>query len=136
MGERAVTDVVHQNGCLYGFGFAVENKVSFGPQLLDGLAHQVECPERVLETGVLRPGIDHGGDSHLPDAVEPLEQGMADDVIQQSFRDGDESEYRIVDDLLFEHLSGKLSALRPFRFVRCGLPLRRLGQSALTGRHK
>lgn len=41
MREGAVADVVHQDGCLDGFGFAVEDEVSLGRQVLDGFGHQV-----------------------------------------------------------------------------------------------
>ena len=46
-------DVVHQDGCLYGFSFTVEDEIAFGCELLNGLAHQVES----AEPGVLRAGI-------------------------------------------------------------------------------
>ena len=43
--ERTMPDVVHQDGCLYGFSFTVEDEIAFGCKLLDGLAHQVEGSE-------------------------------------------------------------------------------------------
>ena len=69
MRERTVTDVVQQDGCLYGFGFTVEYKVTFGSQLCDGLAHQVEGTQRVLKAGMLCTGIDNRRKSYLLDAV-------------------------------------------------------------------
>ena len=51
--EGPVADVVHQDGGLDGFGFAVEDEVALGRQVLDGLGHQVEGAERVLEACML-----------------------------------------------------------------------------------
>ena len=39
VGEGSVADVVHQDSGFHSFGFAVEDKVSFGGKLLDGLTH-------------------------------------------------------------------------------------------------
>ena len=58
--EGPVADVVHQDGGLDGFGLAVEDEVALGRQVLDGLGHQVEGAERVLEACMLGAGIDHG----------------------------------------------------------------------------
>ena len=42
VGERAVTNVVHQDGGLYGFCLAIEDELSLLLEREDGLAHQVE----------------------------------------------------------------------------------------------
>lgn len=76
-----MSDVVHQDGGLDGFGFAVEDEVSLGGEVLDGFAHQVEGAQGVLESGVLGAGVDDGGESELPDAVQALQEGMPQDVV-------------------------------------------------------
>ena len=42
MRERTVTDVVQQDSRLYSFSLAVKDKITFGGQLGDSFAHQVE----------------------------------------------------------------------------------------------
>ena len=69
VGEGAVADVVHQDSGFHSFGFAVEDKVSFGGKLLDGLTHQVEGSQRVLEPCMLRTGIYDRGQPQLLDTV-------------------------------------------------------------------
>ena len=64
--------LVHQDGGLDGFGLAVEDEVALGRQVLDGLGHQVESAERVLEARMLGAGIDHGRQAQLADAREAL----------------------------------------------------------------
>ena len=69
VGEGSVADVVHQDSGFHSFGFAVEDKVSFGGKLLDGLTHQVEGSQRVLEPCMLRTGIYDRGQPQLLDTV-------------------------------------------------------------------
>ena len=99
--EGPVADVVHQDGGLDGFGFAVEDEVALGRQVLDGLGHQVEGAERVLEACMLGAGIDHGRQAQLADARESLQQRMAHKVVEQPFRYVDEPEDGVVDDFAF-----------------------------------
>ena len=99
--EGAVADVVHEDGGFDGFGFAVEDEVALGGEVLDGFARQVEGAQGVLEAGVLRAGVDHGREAQLLDAVQPLQEGMPQDVVQQALGDIDEPEDGVVDDFSF-----------------------------------
>ena len=69
MREGTVSDVMHQNGCLYCFGFTVENEVSLAGELLDSFARQMESPQRMLKARVLCTGINHRRQTQLLDAV-------------------------------------------------------------------
>ena len=76
MGERPVTDVMQQNGSLYGFRFTVEDEVSFRCQLRDSFSHQVESTQGMLEAGVLRTWIYHRREPYLLDTGKTLQKGM------------------------------------------------------------
>ena len=104
MRERAVADVVHQNGGEHRLGLRVENELPFLLQRHDGLARQVERPQRVLKPCVPCPGIDHRGQPQLVDTVQPLHQRMLHDAVQQPPRNLDESEDRVIDYLVLYHL--------------------------------
>ena len=67
-GDVFVGDALH-DGIFQYVGFAVEDKVSFGGKLLDGLTHQVEGSQRVLEPCMLRTGIYDRGQPQLLDTV-------------------------------------------------------------------
>ena len=58
VGERAVPDVVHQDGGLDGLGLVIGNRHTLGAQAGNGFAHQVVRSHGVLEAGVLRTWID------------------------------------------------------------------------------
>ena len=60
MRERTVTNIVHKDGGLYGFGLGVEDKLSLLLQREDGFAHQMEGAQRMLEARVTGSWIDHG----------------------------------------------------------------------------
>ena len=96
--EGAVPDVVQQDGGAGGLGLVGRDVVPLLPQLRDGLAHEVHRPERMLEAGVLRPGIHHGRQPQLLDAPQPLHVGMLDEVVKELRGDVDEPEHGVVDD--------------------------------------
>ena len=98
MRERTVPDVVHQDGCLNGFCLRVENEDAFLLKRENGLAHQVESPQGMLEARMARPRIDHRRKAYLVDTIKALHQRMADYLVEYSPGYLDESEYRIVDD--------------------------------------
>ena len=91
-----MADVVHQDGCTYGFSFTVEDEVTFGRKLGDGFAHEVKSSQGVLEACVLRSWVDNRGEPHLLDAVQALKQGVLHNVVQQSFGNVDKPKDRIV----------------------------------------
>ncbi len=67
---RPVADVVEERGRGHGAGRAgVELEVGAEP------AGEVHGPERVLEAGVVRAGIDEVCEAELPDLAKALEQG-------------------------------------------------------------
>ena len=105
MRERTMSDVVHQDSRLYSLGFRVEDKLPFLLERLDGLAHQVESPQRVLKTRMTGTRIDHRCQPQLIDTVESLKQRMLHDVIKQSSWYFDKPEYRVVDDFCVVHNS-------------------------------
>ena len=99
-----MSDVVHQDGCLYGFRFRIEDELSFLLKRQDGLAHQVEGSQRVLEARVTGTRIDHRGQSQLVDTVKALEKRVLHNVVEQTLRYADESKDRIVDNGNVAHL--------------------------------
>ena len=105
MREGTVTDVVHQDGSLHSLCLAIKNEEALLLEREDGLTHQVEGPQRVLETGVTSSRIDHRSQSQLVDAVEPLHQRMLHDVVEQSAGYFDKPEHRVVDNLCIVHVS-------------------------------
>lgn len=76
-----MSDVVQQDGGLYGFRFAVKDEIAFGGEVLDRFAHQVESTQRVLETGMLCPRIYSRGQPQLLDAGKALQQWVAYNVV-------------------------------------------------------
>ena len=112
--EGPMPDVVQEDGSLHRFCLTVEDKVSLLLQREDGLAHQVEGSERVLQTGVLCPGIDDVGTAQLLDAAETVEGGMAHDVEQQTAWHADEPEHGVVDDFSGLHGTGIFLTTRIF----------------------
>ena len=102
--EGSVSDVVQQDGCLHCLGLAVEDEVPLLLERQDGLAHEVEGTEGVLEAGVLCPGIDDVGSAQLLDAAEAIEGWMAHDVEEDASWHADEAEDGVVDDLGALHL--------------------------------
>ena len=97
MRERPVSDVVHQDGSFNSLGFAVEYEQALVLQREDGLAHQMEGSERVLEARVAGSRVDHRRQSELVDAAQTLEKRVLHDVEQQSARYLDEPEHRVID---------------------------------------
>ena len=63
--ERSMPDVMHEYGGAYCLRFAVEDEDSFLLKCKQSLAHEVECAERMLESGVLGTRKDHGRKSQL-----------------------------------------------------------------------
>ena len=104
MRERAVPDVVHQDGSLNGFRFGIKDEVSLLLKRSDSLRHQVKSTDGMLKSCMTGTGIDHRCQTQLIDSVETLEQGMLHDAVEQSAGYLDESEYRVVDDLCAVHL--------------------------------
>ena len=68
-----MSDVVHEDGGLDGLFLRVEDEDALLLERHDGLAHQVEGAEGMLEPCVTGTGIDHRGQSQLVDAVQALE---------------------------------------------------------------
>ena len=122
-----MTDVMHQDGCLDGLCLAVEDEDAFLCECHHSLAHQVISTQRVLETGMLRSGIDHRGQTHLLDVAQTLHQRVVDNVHQDSSRNLDETEDGVVDDLSFAHLHpdfgelGRHGCLQRTGTVGCGI---------------
>ena len=118
MRERSVTDVVHQDGSLHGFGFRVEYEMPFLLERKDGLAHQVEGSDGMLKTRVLSSRINHVGHTQLLDAGESLHQRMLNDIKQKTLRNLDESEHRVVNYFRVVHIVDiGLLLVMPGRFV-------------------
>ncbi len=72
MGKRPVPHVVQQDGNGNGHGLLLRNFDAFRAQHLDGLAHQVQRPQRMVEAGVQRPGVHVVREADLLDAAQPL----------------------------------------------------------------
>ena len=98
-----MTDVVHQNGSLYGLRFRVEDVDAFLRQRLHGFRHQVKSTQRVLEARMASTGIYHRCQSQLHNAVQSLKKRVLHNVIQQSPPDLDKPEHRVVNDFVFVH---------------------------------
>ena len=99
MTERAMSDVVQQDGGLNSLCLAVEDEMSFQLQGLDSLAHQIEGTKGVLEACVLCPRIDDVCPSQLLDAAETVEGWVTNDVEHETSWHTDEAKHRVVDDL-------------------------------------
>lgn len=101
--EGPVSDVVQQDGCLHGFGLAVEDEVPLHQERLNGFAHQVEGTQGVLKAGVLCSWIDNVGSPQLLDAAEAVEGRVAHNVEQQTSWHTDEPKHGVVDDFSVLH---------------------------------
>jgi hypothetical protein len=113
-----MSDVVHQDGSLHGFGFRVEYEMPFLLERENGLAHQVEGTDGMLKTRVLGSRINHVGHTQLLDAGESLHQRMLNDIKQKTLRNLDESEHRVVNYFRVVHMIDiGLLLVMPGRFV-------------------
>ena len=95
--EWPMTHVVKENGSLQRLCLTVKDEDALLRQREDSLAHQVESTQRMLEPGVLCPGINYRSHTELLDARETLEQAVLHDIEQQATRNAYEPEYRVVD---------------------------------------
>jgi hypothetical protein len=80
---------------LNGFCFTVKNKDSL---LLQGgyrFTHQIESTQRMLKTSVLSTRINNVCKPQLPNAREPLHEGMLDNIEKQSLWNLDKPEDRV-----------------------------------------
>ena len=59
MRERPMPDVVHQDGGLDGFGLRIKDKVALLLEVQDGLTHQMESAQRMLETRMASTRVNH-----------------------------------------------------------------------------
>lgn len=98
-----MADVVHQDGCLYGFGLRFEDEDTFLLKVLDGFTHQVEGAKGVLETRMTGTGINHRSQTQLVDTVQTLEQRMFHNAVKQTPGYPDKPEDGVVDDFNVIH---------------------------------
>jgi len=96
-----VPDIVEQDGQVGPLGFIIGDINAFGAQNNYSLPHQVHGAQGVLKTCMLRRRISVIGKPELLDPPQPLEPWMFDHIKNEGVGNGDESVYRIIDDLLF-----------------------------------
>ncbi len=80
MGERAVADVVHEDGQLGPQHLVVGELHPFYLQHLEGTSHEVEGTQHVAEACMHGAWVDQIGEAQLLDAPLPLEKGVAEHV--------------------------------------------------------
>ena len=94
-------DVMKQNSRQGTRCLAVAYLHPFAPQRSNPLAHQVHSTYGMEKTAVHRTGIHQIGKSQLPDTVETLDIRMLQHIVEQVARNGEKSEYGVVDYLPF-----------------------------------
>ena len=101
--KGAMPDVMEQNGDGNSLGLLLRNVHSFGAKHVDGLPHEVERTEGMVETGVERAGVNIMGEAQLFDAPQPLEPRVLHEVEKDVIWNADETVNGVVENFLLVH---------------------------------
>ena len=88
--ERAVADVVHEDGQFGTQHLISGHRNPFDFQHLESAGHEIQRPEHVAESGVHGARVDQRGEAQLLDAAVALEEWMRQDIEDNVIVDGEE----------------------------------------------
>ncbi len=94
-------DVVEQDGRHGARSLAVADGHALAAQGRDALAHEVHGTNRVQKTAVHGARINEIGKTQLSNTTEPLHIRVLQYLVEQVGGDTQETEYRVVDYLMF-----------------------------------
>ena len=104
MGERAVADVVQEDGDAGALFLFRTDVHAFGPEFLQGQCHQMIGAQGVVQAGMHGARINEMGQRHLRDPAQALAPWMRHHPVHQGIVEGDKAVHRVIDDLAERHL--------------------------------
>lgn len=96
MRERAVANIVQQDGHIERFRFFFGNLDPLGLKHLNGFLHQKHGAQRMVKAGMVRTRVHDIGKAHLRNAAEPLEIFVPHQIKNQLAGYGNKTVDRVV----------------------------------------
>ena len=108
MRKRSVPDIMKKYCNVCGFFFLKRDFRSLAPEGAYCHFHQMQCPETMLKTGVIRSRINKVRKTQLLNISKPLVPWMLNQVKYKIARDAYKSINRIIDNLSLVNLISQL----------------------------